>query len=558
MLFQIAHRNGWARRSLRRSVMRLTSAVLAFSLTASFALAQVPGSLDTTPFPGFAAGNGVIPAFAVGTDDDKAYAIALQSDGKIVMAGGCTTGVSRSMCFARFNGDGTLDNTFDGPNATAGDGKFTFLVNAFSNEVRAMVIQPDQKILALGTCDNKFCLARLNPNGSFDTSFVGPSGTGAGRFRITIGADDDTATAMALQRDGRIVVTGYCNVDVSGTFRSRYCIARLNSDGSFDTNFDGPVVASPADGRFSLPQIGSFVGNEFAYGVALQTNDRIVVAGSCPGGTYQDVCMVRLNTSGTFDTTFDGPSGSGNGKAMVNLGSESIDTPRAITIQPDGRILVASECGFGNTGFCVVRFNENGSLDTGFGSELTAGNGGSGYVSHRFANVSVFYTPKAIAVQPDGKILVSGNCSTKFCVLRLHSDGSLDTAFDGSLSAPADGFLELTFGAGSNIATGMVLQPDGKIVAAGYCDNGTNDDFCIARLNGGPSSARQCSLDIDGDGKVLATTDMLIGTRVALGMTGSAVLGGITFPANATRDQWGTNTPRDIRKYLVTQCGMSL
>jgi uncharacterized delta-60 repeat protein len=360
---------------------------------------------------------------------------------------------------------------------------------------------------------------------------------------------------MALQRDGRIVVTGYCKVDVSGTFRPRYCIARLNPDGSFDTNFDGPV-ASPADGRFSLPPIGSFVGNEFAYAVALQTDDRIVIAGSCPGSIYQDVCMVRLNASGTFDTTFDGPSGSGNGKVLVNLGSESIDTPRAIAIQPNGRIVVASECGFGNTSFCVVRFNENGSLDTGFGSELIAGNGGSGYVSHRFANVSVFYTPKAIAVQPDGKILASGNCSTKFCVLRLHSDGSLDTAFDGSLSAPADGFLEFAFGTGSNIATGMVLQPDGKIVVAGYCDNGTNDDFCIARLNGGPSSARQCSLDIDGDGKVLATTDSLIHARIALGLTGNAVIAGIAFPANAKRKTWGDNSASDIREYLITQCGL--
>jgi uncharacterized delta-60 repeat protein len=165
MLFHVAHRNRWAKRSLRSSATHLASAVLALLLTASFSLAQVPGSLDTTPFPGFASGNGVIPAFAVGTDDDKAYAMALQSDGKIVMAGGCTTGVARSMCFVRFNVDGTLDNTFDGPNTTAGDGKFTFLVNAFSNEVRALVVQPDQKILALGTCDNKFCLARLNPDG---------------------------------------------------------------------------------------------------------------------------------------------------------------------------------------------------------------------------------------------------------------------------------------------------------------------------------------------------------------------------------------------------------
>ena len=90
-------------------------------------------------------------------------------------------------------------------------------------------------------------------------------------------------------------------------------------------------------------------------------------------------------------------------------------------------------------------------------------------------------------------------------------------------------------------------------MVAGYCSNGANDDFCLARFEGGSFDARNCSLDIDGDGRVLATTDMLIGTRVALGITGNAVIGGITFAPNATRNSWPL-----IRDYLVTQCGMSL
>ena len=77
--------------------------------------------------------------------------------------------------------------------------------------------------------------------------------------------------------------------------------------------------------------------------------------------------------------------------------------------------------------------------------------------------------------------------------------------------------------------------------------------LCLARYEGGPFDARNCSLDTDGDGRVLATTDMLIGTRVALGITGNAVIGGITFAPNATRNTWPL-----IRDFLVTQCGMSL
>lgn len=78
-------------------------------------------------------------------------------------------------------------------------------------------------------------------------------------------------------------------------------------------------------------------------------------------------------------------------------------------------------------------------------------------------------------------------------------------------------------------------------------------DFCLARFEGGPFDAKNCSMDIDGDGKVLATTDMLIGTRVALGLTRNAVIGGTSFASHATRKTWP-----DIRNCLVSQCGMSV
>ena len=127
--------------------------------------------------------------------------------------------------------------------------------------------------------------------------------------------------------------------------------------------------------------------------------------------------------------------------------------------------------------------------------------------------------------------------------------GSLDTTF-----AAGNGKIgNLAIGTGNDNANAVAVQPDGKIVLAGYCWNGSNYDFCVARLNGGPFAARQCSLDFDGDGLVTATTDMLIGTRVALGLRGSAVINGISFPANAKRNTWPL-----IRDYLVAQCGLSV
>ena len=158
---------------------------------------------------------------------------------------------------------------------------------------------------------------------------------------------------------------------------------------------------------------------------------------------------------------------------------------------------------------------------------------------------------RAIALQPDGKIVVAGYCwngsNYDFCLARYHSNGALDTSFgsNGTIISP--------IGSHGDEAYAIALQHDGKIVVAGNCSNGNDSDFCLARYEGGPFGYRNCTMDIDGDGVVLATTDMLIGTRVALGMTGSAVINGISFASHATRKTWP-----DIRNYLVTQCGMTL
>ena len=157
----------------------------------------------------------------------------------------------------------------------------------------------------------------------------------------------------------------------------------------------------------------------------------------------------------------------------------------------------------------------------------------------------------ALVQQPDGKLVLAGHCdgvnNFDFCALRLHANGVLDISFGGN------GTIISPVGSGDDAAFAAALQTDGKLVLAGQCSNGADIDFCAARYDGGPFGYKACSLDIDGDGRVLATTDMLIGTRIALGITGPAVVNGITFPPTATRNTWPL-----IRDYLVTQCGMSL
>ncbi|HPV22815.1 MAG TPA: delta-60 repeat domain-containing protein [Casimicrobium sp.] len=406
------------------SQLRRRLAAVVCCAVAAFAHAQdpIPGSLHTTPFPGFASGNGKITNLAIGASDDFGQAVALQPDGKIVLAGYCYNGSNKNFCIARLNADGTLDASFDGP-----------------------------------------------------------SGSGNGKFLLPIGTSDDYASAIALQPDGKIVLAGHC----FSASNEDFCVARLNADGSLDTSFDGP--SGGGNGKF-LFLIGG--GTDQATAVALQPDGKIVLAGACTNGIDNDFCVARLNATGTLDASFDGPSGSGNGKFLLPIGASG-DQATAVALQPDGKIVLAGGC-------------LNGS-------------------------------------------------NYDFCVARLNADGSLDSSFDGP-SGSGNGKFLLPIGTDYDYANAVALQPDGKIVLAGTCGNFIDSYFCVARLNGGPFGAKQCSPDYDGDGKVLATTDILmIGARVALGLTGNAVVGGITFAAHAARTTWP-----DIRTFLVSQCGMTI
>jgi len=126
--------------------------------------------------------------------------------------------------------------------------------------------------------------------------------------------------------------------------------------------------------------------------------------------------------------------------------------------------------------------------------------------------------------------------------------GDLDTTFGAGF-----GMVRTAIGTGIDLGNAIALQPDGKIVVAGECWNGSGWSFCLARYQGGPFGYRNCTMDIDGDVVVLATTDALLLARTSLGMTGSAVINGISFASHATRKTWP-----DIRNYLITQCGMTL
>lgn len=364
--------------------------------------------------------------------------------------------------------------------------------------------------------------------GDLDTSF------GAfGKVNTAFGVANDAARRVAIQADGKIVVAGTC----SNGSNNDFCVARYAADGALDTTFSG-------DGK-----VATTIGTSPSYidTVLLQHDGKIVATGLCydAGSAHSVFCLARYNSNGSLDVSFDI-----DGRVQTQIGNYNASAYGGAVLQPDGKIIVAGFCdpqsGAPGYTFCLARFEANGALDTTFSTDgqvfTTVGNDNSYIVG--------------IALQTDGKIVAAGRCqglaNPDFCIVRYHGTGALDTSFN------ADGRVISAIGSGNDNAEGLTIQPDGKIVVVGYCSNGSNDDFCVARYEGGPFGARSCSLDVDGDGRVLATTDMLITTRVALGVTGPAVIAGVSFAASAARDEWGTNSTRDIRRFLITQCGMTL
>ena len=417
--------------------------------------------------------------------------------------------------FAIVGQPGTLDTTWNGT------GKVMTAIGTSDDIAASMTLQPDGRVLLAGNCWNAtsfdFCAARYLANGSLDTTW-----NGTGKVITPIGTSDDVATSMTLQPDGKVLLAGRCGN--AGNYD--FCAARYLANGTLDTAWNGTGKVMTA--------IGS--GDDLANSMTLQPDGKVLLAGYCGNFANYDFCAARYLANGTLDTTWNG-----TGKVITAIGSDN-DFAAAMTLQPDGKVLLAGYCSNGtNFDFCAARYLANGSLDTTWN--------GTGRVMTAIGSDNDFAV--TMTLQPDAKVLLAGNCSNgtngDFCAARYLANGTLDTTWNGT------GTVITAIGILGDSATSITLQPDGKVLLAGRCFNGSTFDFCAARYDGGPFGYRNCTPDIDGDGSFLATTDALINMRIALGITGPAVIGGITFAPNATRNTWPL-----IRDYLVTQCGMSL
>jgi len=437
----------------------LSRALLLLALAAPLA-AQMAGSLD----PAFGSGGKVMLDFNGSTD--IANAVALQPDGKLVVVG--TTYVNNDyteedFALLRLMPDGTPDASF------GNGGRVTTNFPNLAAVASSVVVQPDGKILVAGGAFPDFTflgdivLARYMPDGSPDAGF----GTG-GIVVTSFPGQGSYAFALALQPDGRIVVAGtdFVAFSTGESSNTDFALARYLSNGTLDPSFgSGGRVVTDFGAR-----------NDDAFAILVQPDGRLVAVGSAiQPGQVQDFAAARYLANGTLDGSF----GTG-GKVMTDFGAAGFDQARSAVLQPDGKI-VAAGFAISNGGltqpFALARWDGNGVLDPGFD--------GDGLQKVDFS--SFMQAAYKVLLQPDGKILAVGFADTEssdsdFLVARLKSDGSLDASFDG------DGKVRTSFGNLNGGAKGAVLQPDGRLVAAGFQATFSSvwAEFAVARYAADP------------------------------------------------------------------------
>jgi uncharacterized delta-60 repeat protein len=396
-----------------------------------------------------------------------------------------------------------------GPQSTAGDldpsfgnrGKVITDFSGNDDTAAAVAIQADGKIVAGGTSTalggtSDFALARYNSDGSLDPAFGSN-----GKVTTDFFQDNDSLKATAIDSDGKIIAAGSASRPGE---RPEFALARYNPDGSLDTTFG-------ANGKTTT----NLTGDDVAYAVALQADGKIVAAGTSAIHDFPKFGIARYNRDGSLDTGF------GVGGKVNNSIRGGLDWASAVLVQPDNKIVIAGR----NNGstpdnfFAIFRYNANGSPDTSFGTD------GAATTEASFTSGAT-----AIALQSDGKIVAAGSAATPafksfFALARYNRDGSIDLTFNGFFP----GVIHTTFTNGNDGATALAIQSDGKILAAGFAGGNVFFsnccDFAMARYK------RDGRLDpaFGVDGKVV--TDFFghedSANAIALQSDGKIVLAGV-------------------------------
>ncbi len=388
-----------------------------------------------------------------GSGDDQAQSIVVQPDGKILVAGYTSTNSNYSLAILRYKADGSLDSTF------STDGKVTtsfFTEDDFGFD---MALQSDGKIVVVGytfhTSYNHdvFAIARYNTDGTLDNTF----GNG-GLATLSLGNIFQRAYGVAIQPDGKIVVVGTAQFN-SSSADYQCLVGRFNTNGTLDLTFS-------SDGYTNFNLAGSGFDTNIN-DVAIQADGKILIGGSVQNAAGNNVCIVRLNTNGSFDNSFDD-----NGYLVTDF--LYFDSALKIALQSDGKIVM---CGSFDNKTGLVRYNTNGSIDSTFSDDgITTVNIGTAGNHAR-----------ALAIQTDGRIVTAGisvNGTTNYCftLARFLSDGSPDVSLNNV------GWAQQCLTSTTMFATDIALQPDGKILITGTSGSSPSGTFLTMRFIGCSSS----------------------------------------------------------------------
>jgi uncharacterized delta-60 repeat protein len=429
---------------MKTRITRIAAALLltTYCLLPTFSFAQ-PGSLDLS----FGTGGVVTTDF--GGFDDGGYSVAIQTDGKLVVAGWSDNGPINNSDFAlvRYTTNGALDLTF------GTGGRVATPIGSGDSRGYEVAIQTDGKLVVAAVSfsggNPVFALVRYTTNGALDLTF----GTG-GIVTTPIGSDGESGLSVAIQTDGKLVVAGWSN---NGT-NLDFALVRYTTNGALDNTFGtGGIVTT---------DFGS--SDDRGSSVAIQTDGKLVVAGISGIGNNPNVALARYTTNGSLDLTF----GTG-GIVTTDFGGYD-DGGRSVAIQTDGKLVVAGWSDIGsNYDFALVRYTTNGALD------LTFGTGGIVTTPVGSGGAEAF----SVVLQTDGKLVVAGfsfNGSTNsdFALVRYTTNGTLDLTFG------TGGKVTTDIGSTGDVGQSVAIQTDGKLVVAGTSNNGDTYDFAVVRYNG--------------------------------------------------------------------------
>jgi uncharacterized delta-60 repeat protein len=378
-------------------------------------------------------------------------------------------------------GDGDLDASFGMDGVARIDG--------VQPVFPAVAVQPDGRIVV---CDDTqgdgtgydFYVARFDADGRRDATF-GVDGALAIAFDAQ-GFGEDFCRAVAIEPDGHIVVAGYrILADFPDPELDAIAVARINADGTLDAAFG-------EDGRLSFLFDGFDKGG-VATSVAIDAEDRIVIAGEVKAPNYaQRLAVARIEPDGTFDATF----GIGGQATVVPPSDQISDIANAVALDAAGRVWVA---GVRSGDGVVMRLLADGSLDATFGDGGVAMAGLYAGLQGGSLN-ALAIDDEGRAVAAGLRWPNEGDYSEYSVAVRFLSDGSLDTTFG------EDGIADVSFDLGveqgeQSAAAALAIQPDGKLVLAGYA----NQNFPAGLLATVARLDTDGSLDttFSGDGKAL-------------------------------------------------------